>query len=441
MICMKCFDMAGEGKNDSEPLQSFIPVQNDSDFPIQNLPYGVFQTQGSRPRIGVAIGEYILDLSILAKEGYFNGPLLLSNCSCFCEESLNAFMALGRAYWLEARATVSRLLSASCPTIRDNTDLRSRCLILQQDAKMLIPAVIGDYTDFYSSKDHATNVGIMFRGKDNALPPNWLSMPIGYHGRASSVVVSGTDIPRPRGQVRPDNAAPPTYAPCRVMDFELEMGLFIGPGNSLGKPIDVNSAREHIFGLVLVNDWSARDVQKWEYVPLGPFNAKNFATSISPWVVTLDALGDMSVPAPVQDPPVPDYLQENVRRTLSIDLEVLIQGKDMESPAAVTKSNFKYLYWTMEQQIAHHTSTGCNLRPGDMLASGTISGPVEESLGCLLELSWQGTREVKLGSSGQVRKFLQDEDCVIMRAHATHPKGYRVGFGECRGRILPTIQP
>jgi len=182
-------------------------------------------------------------------------------------------------------------------------------------------------------------------------------------------------------------------------------------------------------------------VQKWEYVPLGPFNAKNFATSISPWVVTLDALGDMSVPAPVQDPPVPDYLQENVRRTLSIDLEVLIQGKDMESPAAVTKSNFKYLYWTMEQQIAHHTSTGCNLRPGDMLASGTISGPVEESLGCLLELSWQGTREVKLGSSGQVRKFLQDEDCVIMRAHATHPKGYRVGFGECRGRILPTIQP
>ncbi|KAM4039853.1 fumarylacetoacetase [Anomaloglossus baeobatrachus] len=413
---------------------SFISVDPDSDFPIQNLPYGIFSTEDEpRHRIGVAIGDQILDLSVIRH--LFNGPFLSGQQNVFFETTLNSFMALGHNAWREARQTLQQLLSVTEPTLRDSKELRARAFVPQSLAKLHLPANIGDYTDFYSSRDHATNVGIMFRGKENALMPNWLHLPVGYHGRASSVVVSGTSIKRPKGQTRPSDDKPPIFDVSKLLDIELEMAFFVGPGNDLGKPIPIQKADEHIFGMVLMNDWSARDIQKWEYVPLGPFLSKNFATTISPWVVPMEALMPFVLPNPVQDPAPLPYLQDKSNYTFNINLSVCLQGEGMKEPATLCRSNFKYMYWTMKQQLAHHTVTGCNVRPGDLLASGTISGPDPESFGSMLELSWRGSKPIDLGN-GHTRTFLRDRDTVVIRGFC-QGEGYRVGFGECSGTIQP----
>jgi fumarylacetoacetase len=301
---------------------------------------------------------------------------------------------------------------------------------------MVRPAVIGDYTDFYSSRDHATNVGTMFRGKENALMPNWLHLPVGYHGRASSVVVSGTPIRRPKGQTKADDAPAPSHTPCRLLDFELEMAFFVGPGNELGEPITMDKAEDHIFGVVVMNDWSARDIQKWEYVPLGPFGAKNFGTTISPWVVTMEALEPFRCQGEAQtEPPALPYLQQPGPQGYDIELEVGIQSKDAEEPFTVCKSNLKNLYWSMAQQLVHHSVTGCNMQPGDLLGSGTISGPTRDTFGSMLEISWRGTTPVDM-PDGTQRKFILDGDTVTMRG-VCQGDGYKIGFGPCDGTILP----
>ncbi|KAM4748576.1 fumarylacetoacetase [Rhinophrynus dorsalis] len=413
---------------------SFIPVEANSDFPIQNLPYGIFSTQDEpRHRIGVAIGDQILDLSVISH--LFTGPFMSGNQDVLKQPVLNNFMALGHNAWRETRQVLQRLLSSSEPLLRDNQELRARAFVPQSKASLHLPANIGDYTDFYSSKDHATNVGIMFRGKDNALMPNWLHLPVGYHGRASSVVVSGTPVRRPNGQTRPSDDKPPIFGACKLLDFELEMAFFVGPGNPLGKPIPIHKADEHIFGMVLMNDWSARDIQKWEYVPLGPFLSKNFATTISPWVVPMEALMPFVLPNPVQDPlPLP-YLQDDMNYTFDINLGVSLKGEEIKEPVSICRSNFKHIYWTMKQQLAHHTVTGCNLQPGDLLGSGTISGPDPGSFGSMLELSWRGSKPIDLGA-GQTRTFLKDGDTVVLTGYC-QGEGYRVGFGHCSGTVLP----
>ena len=419
-------------------FRSFIEVSPESHFPIQNLPYGVFRPRnGGSPRIGVAIGDYVLDLAVLDEAGHFRETAAAGK-EVFAKSSLNAFMALGRPAWQEVRARIQALLRADEPALRDNDSLRSAALVRQTDVELLLPAQIGDYTDFYASKEHATNVGIMFRGKDNALMPNWTHLPVGYHGRASSVVVSGTAIRRPRGQMKPADATTPVFGPCRQLDIELEMGLFIGLGNNQGTPISVEQAEEHIFGLVLVNDWSARDIQSWEYQPLGPFLAKNFATSISPWVVPLAALEPFRVEGPRQDPEPLPYLQTSGKKSFDIHLEVYLQGQEMDRPQRICASNFRYLYWSMAQQIAHHTVGGCNLQPGDLLASGTISGPEKEMRGSLLELTWRGTEPLSF-DNGEQRNWLEDGDQVTITGWC-QGDGYRVGFGEVTGRILPALE-
>lgn len=419
-------------------LRSFVDVPANSDFSIHNLPLGIFRPRAlARPRVGIAIGELVLDLSVLVERCLFTGPEM-RDTYVFHEPELNAFLSMGPPAWREARRRITELLSADESALRDDAGLRDACLLRAASVEMLLPARIGDYTDFYSSREHATNVGTMFRGPDNALQPNWLHLPVGYHGRSSSIVVSGTDIRRPSGQSKADDADRPEYGPSRLMDFELEMGFLVGPGNDLGRPIPIDRADEHIFGLVLVNDWSARDLQKWEYVPLGPFLGKSFATSISPWVVTLDALEPFRCDGPAQDDPEPlPYLRHTGRCAYDIRLEVLLQSEAMDSPATIATSNFKYMYWTMCQQLAHHTVNGCNLRPGDLLASGTISGPARNERGSMLELSWRGTEPLEL-PTGESRKFLADGDTVVIRGHCEGP-GVRVGFGEVRGTLLPAL--
>ena len=418
-------------------LRSFISVPSESHFPIQNLPYGVFRRRsGGTPAIGVAIGDYVLDLAALEARGLLTGSHLKGK-QLFGQQSLNAFMALGRPAWREARDCISRLLREDEPTLRDDKPLRDRALVRMADAEMLLPVDIPDYTDFYSSREHATNVGTMLRGADNALQPNWLHLPVAYHGRASSVVVSGTDLHRPRGQSKPGEAPAPSFGPSRSADFELEMGFFIGPGNELGRPIPIERASEHIFGMVLVNDWSARDIQAWEYVPLGPFLAKNFGTSVSPWVVTLDALEPFRIAGPVQDPEPFAYLRSPGAWSYDIHLEVSLQTATMNDPHRICRSNARHLYWNICQQLAHHTINGCNLRTGDLLASGTISGPTPDSYGSMLELAWRGTKPLVL-PSGEKRVFLQDDDRVTMTGWC-EGEGYKVGFGEVTGRILPAL--
>jgi len=411
-------------------MQSFVDVPTGSDFPIHNLPYGIFRpSAGARPRIGVAIGNEVLDLSVLEDRGLLAGK-------AFREPTLNAFMALGQPAWREARQTLTRLLRRDEPTLRDDSGLRDAAFHPMTSVEMLLPATIGDYTDFYSSREHATNVGTMFRGPDNALQENWLHLPVGYHGRSSSVVVSGTDVQRPKGQTKADDADSPSYGPSRLMDFELEMGFFVGSGNALGEPIPIAEAAEHIFGMVLVNDWSARDIQKWEYVPLGPFLGKNFGTSISPWVVTMDALEPFRCAGPAQDDPEPlDYLKNPGDCAYDIPLEVLLQTEQMGAPETIATSNFKYMYWSICQQLAHHTVNGCNAQSGDLLGSGTISGPDKHERGSMLELSWRGAETVEL-ANGETRKFLADGDTVIMRGHC-EADGIRIGFGEVSGKLLP----
>ncbi|MGE3807973.1 MAG: fumarylacetoacetase [Gemmataceae bacterium] len=421
--------------NTTDPaLRSFLPVSAQSPFPIQNLPFGVFHRPGHGARCGVAIGEWVLDLAVIEEAGLFKGPSLHGQ-HIFRAPDLHRFLSMGREAWGEARATISSLLHAETATIRDNNELRSHALVPQASVEMLLPCTIGDYTDFYSSREHATNVGTMLRGKDNALQPNWLHLPVAYHGRASSIVPSGQDVIRPRGQLKPEDG-PPIHAPSRALDFELEMGFFIGPGNKLGQPVPARQAIDHIFGVVLVNDWSARDIQKWEYVPLGPFLAKNFATSISPWLVTLEALEPFRCAGPTQDPAPLDYLQTSGPQTYDIHLEVRLHGAGMDEPQVICRSNFKHLYWSMAQQLAHHTVNGCNLRPGDLLASGTISGPTEDSFGSMLELCWGGKKPLTF-PGGQTRTFLQDGDRVTMTAWC-QGDGYRIGFGEVTAKVLPS---
>lgn len=416
------------------PLVSFIPVPPESHFPIQNLPYGVFRRTGSaNARIGVAIGDQVLDLFVLDEAGML--PQL--GQPVFRAPTLNAFMALGHGAWRQTRETLTRLFRADEPSLRDNAALREHAFVSQKDVELLLPAEIGDYTDFYSSREHATNMGIMLRGPENPLLPNWLHLPVAYHGRSSSIVVSGTDLHRPWAQTKADTAAQPSFGPSRIVDFELEMGFFIGPGNPLGQPVPIDRAPEHIFGMVLVNDWSARDIQKWEYAPLGPFLAKNFGTSISPWVVTLDALAPFRTAGPVQEPAPLPYLRSPGDWAFDIRLEVFLRGPKMDGPHRICASNSKYLYWNVCQQLAHHTVNGCNLRPGDLLASGTISGPTSDAYGSMLELSWRGTKPIAF-PNGETRAFIEDNDRITMTGWC-QGEGYRVGFGEVTGRILPAL--
>ena len=409
-------------------MRTFVDIPAGSDFPLENLPYGIFLPAGSdRPRPGTAIGDWVVDLAVLEAAS-------LLETDVFQGTTLNAFMAAGRPVWRQVRARLQDLLSADNGELRDDDGLRSRVFHHRSHVRMALPAEIRDYTDFYSSREHATNVGTMFRDPDNALLPNWLHLPVGYHGRASSVVVSGTDVRRPMGQTKPDNGDP-VFGPCRLLDFELELGFFTGPGNELGEPIPVSEAAEHIFGFVLVNDWSARDIQKWEYVPLGPFLAKNFATSISPWIVTMDALEPFRCAGPAQDPEPLPYLRTQGQHAFDIQLEVGIQPEGADADDVVCRSNFRYMYWNVCQQLAHHTVTGCNVRPGDLMASGTISGPDKGSYGSMLELTWRGQNPLRL-SDGSERKFLADTDTVVMRGHC-EKDGLRLGFGEVSGRILP----
>jgi fumarylacetoacetase len=414
-------------------LRSFLDVATDSPFPIQNLPYGVFRRDKDGPgTIGVAIGEYVLDLKVVDDFGGIDTPAL-AGTEVFQRPNLNDFMALGKSAWDEARECIQRLLRADEPFLRDHPQLRELALVRQMQVEMMLPAVIGDYTDFYSSKEHATNVGVMLRGPDNALQPNWLHLPVAYHGRSSSIVVSGADVRRPHGQTRADHAEAPTFGPTGSLDFELEMGCFVGPGNPLGRPVPVGQAASHLFGMVLVNDWSARDIQRWEYVPLGPFLAKNFATSISPWVVPFAALEPFRCAGPGQQPTPLPYLRTSGDQAFDIHLEVWLETAAGEKQL-ISRSNFKHLYWNVCQQLAHHTSNGCNLRPGDLLASGTISGPTPDSYGSLLELAWKGTRPLTLGK--EKRTFLADGDRLTLTGWCQGPR-YRVGFGEVTGRILP----
>ncbi|MCC6865944.1 MAG: fumarylacetoacetase [Ignavibacteria bacterium] len=418
-------------------MRSFIEVKPDSDFPLQNLPYGVFKLKiGSAPVCGTAIGDYVIDLSVLEKKGYF-AKTLLGNKKIFSQPSLNSFMGLGREAWKQVRVVLQTVLSDENPMFRDDKDLQKIAIIPMNDVVMCLPAEIGDYTDFYSSKEHATNVGTMFRGKENALMPNWLHIPIGYHGRSSSIVVSGTEIKRPKGQIKPANSENPIFSPSKLLDFELEMGFLIGPGNSLGKVIPIDNAYDHIFGMVLVNDWSARDIQTWEYQPLGPFLAKNFATSISPWVVTMEALEPFKLKGPEQYPEPLEYLNSKDDWAYDIKLDVYLKTQSENENIKISSSNFKYMYWNICQQLAHHTINGCNTRTGDMMASGTISGPTKDSYGSMLELTWRGENPIKL-PCGSERKFIEDGDTITIKGYC-EGNGYRVGFGEVSGKILPAI--
>jgi fumarylacetoacetase len=412
-------------------LRSFIDVAPDSHFPIQNLPYGVFSAKdGLAPRVGVAIGDYVLDLWQLAQDCRFD----VVEPAVFAAPQLNPFMALGPKVWSSTRARISELLRQDHPELRDNEKLRKRALVPMADAKLHLPFTVSGYTDFYSSKEHATNVGVMFRGKDNALQPNWLHMPIGYNGRASTVVVSGTPVRRPRGQLKPPTAEVPSFGPCKRLDFELEMGVVVGQPSVMGEMLKEKQAEEMIFGFVILNDWSARDIQQWEYVPLGPFQAKVFATSISPWVVTREALEPFRLHGPAQDPKPLPYLQQVQPNNYDMALEVGLRAPQMNEAQSISRTNFKYMYWSSVQQLVHHASSGCAMNVGDLLGSGTISGPEKDQRGSLLEISWNGTEPVEL-PGGVKRTFLEDGDSLVMRGWC-QGDGYRVGFGEVEGTIL-----
>jgi fumarylacetoacetase len=413
-------------------LYSFIPVDPASDFPIQNLPYGVFSSaDGLAPRVGVAIGDFVLDLWELEQDG----RLSVGDLGVFSAPTLNPFMALGPKLWSRTRARISELLRHDNLELRDNDELRRLALVPMAQVKLHMPIAVGGYTDFYSSREHATNVGVMFRGKDNALQPNWLHMPIGYNGRASTVVVSGTEVRRPRGQLKPPGAELPSFGACKRLDFELEMGVVIGQPSAMGEMLDEKRAADMIFGFVLLNDWSARDIQQWEYVPLGPFQAKAFATSISPWIVTREVLEPFRVQGPVQDPVPLPYLQQAQPNNYDLQLDVGLRAAQMKEPMRICRTNFKYMYWSSVQQLVHHASSGCAMNIGDLLGSGTISGPEKDQRGSLLEISWNGTEPIEL--PGDIKRtFLEDGDSL--RFHGwCQGDGYRVGFGEVEGTIVP----
>jgi fumarylacetoacetase len=415
--------------------KSWLPVSESCDFPIQNIPFGVFITRDDIITIGTRIGEYAIDLGAFHQLGYFNGIPLTDDI--FMQDSLNDFIADGRKTWRLVRKRIAEVFDIENPTLRDNIKHKEIIIFDVNEVEMLLPVDVGDYTDFYSSKEHATNVGEMFRGKDNALMPNWLHMPVGYHGRSSSVIVSGTNIRRPYGQTLPKGASAPVFGPSKSLDMEVEMAFITTSANDLGKPVSVNEAEEHIFGMVLLNDWSARDIQKWEYVPLGPFLGKNFATSISPWIVTLDALEPFRCESPKQDfEPLPYLKQQQSNNSFDIKLKATLQTENGDLNI-LCNSNFKYLYWTMPQQLAHHTINGCNVRAGDLMGSGTISGPTKDSYASMLELSWGGKEPITL-KDGTTRTFFNDGDNVIIRGYCENKK-VRIGFGKCTGKILPPI--
>ncbi|KAF9925836.1 hypothetical protein FBU30_004456 [Linnemannia zychae] len=415
---------------------SFIEIKPDSDFSIHNIPFGIISTKSNDTRrVATRIGDYAVDLAALAQAGLFEN-VLPNAVEVFSQPTLNKYMSLGKPVWTATRNHIQKLLSASEPTLRDNKDLLSKSVFPIDTVINHLPAEIGDYTDFYASKEHATNVGIMFRGKENALMPNWTHLPVGYHGRASSVVISGTELKRPQGQRVVVKGEAPQFGPSLRMDCELEMAFLVGTGNKLGEPISINNAKDHMFGVVLMNDWSARDIQSWEYVPLGPFLGKNFGTTISAWVVTMDALEPFLVSGPVQDPKPLPYLAESGPSAYDINLEIKLKPAEADKYSVICRSNLKYMYWSFAQQLAHHTINGCNMRTGDLCGSGTISGPTEDSFGSMLELSWSGANDIKL-ADGITRKFLKDNDEMIM-AGWCEKDGVRVGFGECHGKILPS---
>lgn len=423
-----------EIKANDPSLKSWVEVPANSDFPIQNLPFGVFRTESQLPRVGVAIGEKVLDLKALHILGYLeNLPFRLED---FLADSLNPMMSQGKVACRDLRNRVSKLLRSDMPDLRDREHHVRQVLVNQSEVQMLLPVKIGDYTDFYSSEDHARNVGTMFRDPAKALLPNWKHLPVGYHGRSSSIVVSGTPVVRPQGQVNPSDETPPTFGPTKQLDFELEVAFITFDGKAQGQRISTSEAEDFIFGMVLFNDWSARDVQRWEYVPLGPFLAKNFSSTISPWVVTLDALEPFRVAGSVQDPEVLPYLKFEGNKNIDINLQVSIAPEN-GGETVVSNSNYKHMYWNMNQQLAHHTVGGCNVRCGDMMASGTISGPTEGSFGSMLEIAWKGTKPVAM-NDGSTRNFIQDGDTVVIRGYAQ--KGnVRVGFGECAAKVLPAL--
>ena len=421
-------------KTNDPNKKTWLPVPRNSDFPIQNIPFGVFLTRDDIITIGTRIGDYAIDLGALHQLGYFEGIPLTDDI--FLQDTLNDFISDGKKTWRSVRNRIGEIFDVGNQALQHNEDHKKIVLFSMEEVEMKLPVQIGDYTDFYSSKEHATNVGSMFRDPENALLPNWLHLPVAYHGRSSTIVPSGTPVRRPLGQTYPKGADTPVFGPSKLVDFELEMAFITTDANVLGEPIPIEEAEDYIFGLVLFNDWSARDIQKWEYVPLGPFLAKNFASSISPWIVTLDALEPFRVQSPEQDPEPLPYLRQRGNHSFDITLEVDLTP-DKATPTTVTRSNFKYMYWTMAQQMAHHTVNGCKVNSGDMMGSGTISGPSPDSYGSLLELTWQGTKPVKL-KDGSERRFIQDNDTITLRGYC-QKEGIRIGFGEVSTRLLPAL--
>ena len=413
-------------------LKSWVSVPKDSDFPIQNLPFGIIGSSILSKRVSVRIGDYALDLKVLSELGYLNDTGF--DFSDFDAPFLNPMMKKGKMAVRKLRNRISELLLDSSTSLQNNPSQVEQVLHLISTVEVSMPVQIGDYTDFYSSKEHATNVGMMFRDPANALLPNWLWIPVAYHGRASSIILSGQDIHRPKGQIKPSADENPIFTASRQVDFELEMAFITFDGKPLGDSISTEEAESYIFGLCLFNDWSARDIQAWEYVPLGPFLGKNFASTISAWIVTLDALEPFSVESPEQNPKVLPYLEFDGKKAYDIQLQVGILTNNKEE-TVVCNSNFKYMYWNMAQQLAHHTSNGCNIRCGDLLGSGTISGTSEDSFGSMLELTWRGTKPLKV-KDGSERKFINDGDSVIMRGHS-ELNGVRIGFGELSSKLLP----
>ena len=416
--------------------KSWLKVEKGCDFPIQNIPFGVFITKDDIITIGTRIGEYAIDLGAFHQLGYFDDVPLTDDM--FMQDSLNDFISDGRKTWRLVRNKIAEVFDAENPRLRDNEKHKEIIIFNLDEVEMLLPISVGDYTDFYSSKEHATNVGVMFRGKDNALMPNWLHMPIGYHGRSSSVVVSGTPIHRPYGQSLPKGETTPVFGPSRSLDMEVETAFITTDANNLGEQISIDEAGEYIFGMVLLNDWSARDIQKWEYVPLGPFLGKNFASTISPWIVTMDALEPFRCESPKQElSPLPYLKQKTTNNSFDIKLRAALETENGEL-TEICKTNFKYLYWTMEQQLAHHSVNGCNVRSGDLMGSGTISGPTKDSYGSMLELSWGGKEQITL-KDGTNRVFFNDGDNVILRGYCKNDE-VSIGFGKCTGKILPPVK-
>lgn len=413
-------------------LSSWIEVKPNSDFPIQNIPFGLYSDNKVAHHACTAIGEFIVDLYELALNGYFealNIPLEFFNSS-----DLNNLIGTGKNTTNLLRERISELLRDTNTELQNHKELHFLVLKKQSDVKMLMPVKVGDYTDFYSSIDHATNIGTMIRDPKNALMPNWKHLPVGYHGRASSICVSGHSFHRPKGQSKPADAEQPVFGPSKLLDIELETAFIIGKSTKMGESISTEQADDYIFGMVLFNDWSARDIQTWEYVPLGPFLAKNFASTISPWIVTLEALEPFRTKGYLQEPKVLPYLEYTGEKNLDINLEVYLKPENGEENKIIA-SNYKYMYWTMEQQLAHHTVNGCNINVGDMMASGTISGPQSHEFGSMMELTWRGTKPIKL-SDGSERKFVNDNDTIIMKGYCKKDS-IRIGFGECLAKLLP----